>query len=48
LSIFFATPADFKALSEDWGITLQSDDRLELIHSSGGGGGTDILHFEKD
>jgi hypothetical protein len=47
VNIFFATPADFQELSEDWGVVLYTDDRLELIHTSGGGGGTDNLHFVK-
>lgn len=48
VNIFFATPADFQELSEDWGVSLYSDNRLELIHTSGGGGGTDHLHFVKE
>jgi hypothetical protein len=47
VNIFFATPAEFEDLIDDWGVILHTDDRLELLHSSGGNGGMDVLHFEK-
>lgn len=37
----------FEDLNEDWHIVSQSGTRLELIHVSGGNGGTDYLTFEK-
>lgn len=45
--ILFTAPADFEELSEDWHIVSQSSNRLELIHVSGGNGGTDTLTFER-
>ena len=41
-NIFFATPADFNELSEDWNIISYSANKIELIHESGGNGGTDL------
>lgn len=46
-NIFFASPADFNELSEDWNIVSYSANKIELIHESGGNGGTDLLTFEK-
>ena len=46
-NIFFASPADFNELSEDWNIISYSANKIELIHESGGNGGTDLLTFEK-
>ncbi|WP_420319776.1 hypothetical protein [Flagellimonas sp.] len=46
-NIFFASPADFAELSEDWNIVSYSANKIELIHESGGDGGTDLLTFEK-
>ncbi|MGW9685953.1 hypothetical protein [Flagellimonas sp. 2504JD1-5] len=45
--IFFAFPANFAELSEDWNIVSFSANKIELIHESGGDGGTDLLTFEK-
>ena len=45
--ILFNLSNDFKDLSEDWQIVSQSSGRIELIHVSGGNGGTDYLTFEK-
>lgn len=45
--IFFAAPEDFNELSEDWNIVSYSANKIELIHVSGGNGGTDLLTFEK-
>jgi hypothetical protein len=46
-NIFFSSPDEFSELSEDWDIVSKSDTRIELIHISGGNGGTDLLTFEK-
>lgn len=46
-NIFFASPEDFSELSEDWNIISYSSNKIELIHESGGNGGTDLLTFEK-
>lgn len=47
-NIFFASPADFNELSEDWDIITNSSTKIELMHESGGNGGTDLLTFEKN
>lgn len=47
-NIFFASPSNFNELSEDWDIVSLTDSRIELIHVSGGNGGTDNLTFEKN
>ncbi len=47
-NIFFASPDDFEELSEDWDFISQSSTKIELIHISGGGGGTDYLTFMKN
>ena len=47
-NIFFASPADFADLSEDWDIISHSASKIELKHVSGGDGGTDLLTFEKN
>lgn len=46
-NIFFNLSNDFEDLSEDWHIVSQSATRIELIHVSGGNGGTDTLIFER-
>jgi hypothetical protein len=46
-NIFFASPADFDDLSDDWDIVSISEVKIELIDVSGGNGGTDYLTFEK-
>ncbi len=46
-NIFFASPPDFNELTEDWHILTRSATRIELIHISGGNGGTDTLIFVK-
>ena len=46
-NIQFSLGNDFDDLSEDWSIVSQSTTRIELIHVSGGNGGTDYLTFEK-
>ena len=46
-NIQFNLSNDFESLSEDWQIEVQTPTRIELIHTSGGYGGTDFLTFEK-
>jgi len=46
-TILFNLSNDFKSLSEDWQIVTQSSKKIELIHISGGNGGTDYLTFER-
>jgi hypothetical protein len=46
-NISFATPPEFEELSEDWEIVSINDTKIELRHVSGGGGGTDLLNFQK-
>ena len=47
-NIFFSAPADFAELSDDWDIISHTALKIELIHVSGGNGGTDLLTFEKN
>ncbi|MCJ7465529.1 MAG: hypothetical protein MUO53_02415 [Maribacter sp.] len=47
-NVFFAEPASFNELNEDWNIVSRSDAKISLIHVSGGNGGTDTLTFEKN
>lgn len=47
-NVFFSSPNDFAELSEDWDIVTYNANRIELIHVSGGNGGTDHLVFEKN
>jgi hypothetical protein len=44
-NILFSAPPDFEELSEDWDIVSRSATRIDLIHVSGGNGGTDTLTF---
>ena len=47
-NIYFSSPTMFNDdLSEDWEIVMKSNTKIELIHISGGNGGTDHLTFEK-
>lgn len=46
-NIRFTSPSDFADLTEDWQIISRSADRIELVHVSGGNGGTDYLTFER-
>tara|TARA_R100001369_G_scaffold64735_5_gene91958 strand:+ start:7140 stop:7688 length:549 start_codon:yes stop_codon:yes gene_type:complete len=39
---------DFEDLNDDWDFISQSATKIELIHISGGNGGTDYLTFEKN
>ncbi|MES2748681.1 MAG: hypothetical protein V4648_09875 [Bacteroidota bacterium] len=47
-NIAFSSPADFTDLTEDWNIITYTATKIQLIHVSGGGGGTDYLTFEKN
>ncbi|MDC7999141.1 hypothetical protein [Gilvibacter sediminis] len=47
-NIFFASPADFEELSDDWDIVSRTDTRIELIDISGGDGSIEYLTFEKN
>lgn len=46
-NIYFASPANFTEISEDWDIVSFSDSRIELRDVSGGDGSIDRLVFEK-
>jgi hypothetical protein len=46
--IIFNLTNDFEDLNEDWDFVSQSPTKIELIHISGGNGGTDNLTFEKN
>lgn len=47
-NIAFSSPANFTDLTEDWNIISYTSTRIQLIHVSGGNGGTDYLTFEKN
>lgn len=47
-NIAFSTPANFAELTEDWNIISYTSAKIQLIHVSGGGGGTDYITFEKN
>ena len=47
-NIMFTSPANFSELTEDWDIVSRSASKIELIHVSGGNGGTDTVTFEKN
>lgn len=46
-TILFDLSNDFEELNEDWHFISHSPIRMELIHVSGGNGGTDYLTLEK-
>ncbi len=46
-NIAFAVSNNLDDLTDDWEITSQTKDKLELQDVSGGNGGTDYLTFEK-
>lgn len=46
LIINFNLTNEFEELNEDWDFLSQSSSKMELIHISGGNGGTDYLTFE--
>lgn len=47
-NIAFSAPVNFAELTEDWNIISYNATKIELIHVSGGNGGTDYLTFEKN
>jgi len=47
-NIFFNASNDFEELNEDWDIISHSDMKIELVHISGGNGGTDYLTFQRN
>lgn len=47
-NIAFASPPNFAELTEDWNIVTYNATTIQLIHVSGGGGGTDYLTFQKN
>jgi hypothetical protein len=47
-NIAFSSPADFAELTEDWNIISYTPTKIQLVHVSGGNGGTDYLTFEKN
>ncbi len=47
-NIHFNLSNDFEDLNDDWDLISQSKTKIELIHVSGGNGGTDYLTFEKN
>lgn len=47
-NIAFSTPANFEDLTDDWNIISYTASKIELIHVSGGNGGTDYITFEKN
>jgi len=47
-NIAFSSPPNFEELTEDWNIISYTTTKIQLIHVSGGGGGTDYLTFEKN
>ena len=47
-NIAFSAPANFAELTEDWNIISYTATKVQLVHVSGGGGGTDYVNFEKN
>ncbi|WP_010232398.1 hypothetical protein [Gillisia marina] len=47
-NINFNLTNDFEELNEDWHFISRTANKIELIHISGGDGGTDLLTFEKN
>lgn len=47
-NIAFSAPANFLELTDDWNIISYTATNIQLIHVSGGGGGTDYITFEKN
>ena len=47
-NIAFSAPANFAELTEDWNIISYTATKVQLVHVSGGGGGTDYVTFEKN
>ena len=46
--VFFASPAAFAELTEDYTILERTSTKIRLRHVSGGNGGTDLLTFQKN
>ena len=46
--IAFGSPADFIELTDDWDVVERTNTKIRLQSISGGGGGTDLLIFEKN
>ena len=47
-NIAFSAPVNFAELTDDWNIISYTATNIQLIHVSGGGGGTDYITFEKN
>ena len=47
-NIAFSARANFAELTEDWNIISYTATKVQLVHVSGGGGGTDYVTFEKN
>lgn len=47
-NIAFSAPVNFAELTDDWNIVSYTTAKIELIHVSGGSGGTDYITFEKN
>lgn len=47
-NIAFASPPNFEELTEDWNIISYTATKIQLVHVSGGNGGTDYVTFEKN
>ena len=47
-NIAFSAPANFADLTDDWNIITYTTTKIQLVHVSGGGGGTDYITFEKN
>ncbi len=47
-NILFSEPVNFTELTEDWHISSRTSSQIQLVHVSGGNGGTDYLTFEKN
>ena len=48
LVIWFASPAVFVEISDDWEVIEKTSTKIRLQDVSGGNGGTDLLTFEKN
>ncbi|MFZ1529455.1 MAG: hypothetical protein WAT19_11915 [Ferruginibacter sp.] len=46
--IAFSSPLDFTDLTDDWDVIERTNSKIRLQSISGGGGGTDLLTFEKN
>ena len=47
-NIAFSSPSNFLDLTDDWNIISYTSTKIQLVHVSGGNGGTDYLTFEKN